>query len=245
MQDREGQVLQLPLDRGHAQPVRQRRHHLERLARLLGLLLRGQEAHRAHVVQPVGQLDDQHPRVPRHRDDHLADRLGLGRVAELDLLQLRDAVDEVGHLVAELRAQAVQRVVGVLDGVVQQRGDERRGVHAQLGQDRGDGERMGDVRIAGLALLPRVLGLGHLVRAHQQPEVRLRVQRTVHARQRLQHGRHRRDALRRHAAGDARSYPAGGGGAHAFRTGDRRRRGLQVGHAVGSSTPPRIVRLER
>jgi hypothetical protein len=28
-------------------------------------------------VQPVGELDDEHPDVTRHRDDHLADRLGL------------------------------------------------------------------------------------------------------------------------------------------------------------------------
>ena len=120
---------------------------------LLGLLLRRQEAHGAHVVQPVGQLDHQHPRVAGHRDDHLADGLGLGGVAELDLVQLGHAVDQVRDLLAELGAQLVQRVVGVLDGVVQQRGDQRGGVHAQLGQDRRHGQRVGDVRVAGLALL--------------------------------------------------------------------------------------------
>ena len=164
VQDREGQVLQLPLDGRHPEPVRERRHHLQRLAGLLRLLLRRQEAHRAHVVQPVGQLDDQHPGVAGHRDDHLADGLRLGRVAELDLVQLGDAVDEVRHLVAELLAQPVQRVVGVLHRVVQQRRHQRGGVHAQLGEDRRDGQRVRDVGIAGLALLARVLRVGHLVR---------------------------------------------------------------------------------
>ena len=66
------------------------------------LLVRRQEAQRAHVVQPVGELDDQHPGVAGHRDDHLADGLGLGGVAVLDLVQLGHAVDEVGDLGVEV-----------------------------------------------------------------------------------------------------------------------------------------------
>ena len=61
----------------------------------------------------------------RHRDDHLADGLGLGAVAVLDLVELGDAVDEHRDLVAELGAQLVERVVGVFDGVVQQRRGDR------------------------------------------------------------------------------------------------------------------------
>ena len=136
-----------------------------------------QEAHRAHVVQPVRQLDHQDARVAGHRDDHLADRLGLGRVAELDLVQLGDAVDQVRDLVAEVGAQPLQRVVGVLDGVVQQRRDQRRRVHAELGEDRRDGERVRDVRVAGLAVLALVLLLGDVVGALQQHQVGLGVQR--------------------------------------------------------------------
>ncbi len=98
----EREVLELPLDRVHAEPVGQRGQHLERLAGLALLLVRRQEAQRAHVVQPVGELDDQHARVAGHRDDHLADRLGLGRLAELDLVELGDAVDQVRDLGAEL-----------------------------------------------------------------------------------------------------------------------------------------------
>ena len=62
VQDRERQVFQLPLDGRHAQPMCQRRNDFQRLAGLAGLLLRRQEAHGAHVVQPVGDLDHQHPR---------------------------------------------------------------------------------------------------------------------------------------------------------------------------------------
>ncbi|MCO5556192.1 hypothetical protein L7F22_009736 [Adiantum nelumboides] len=241
LQDREGQVLQLQLDRGHAEAVRQRGEHLQGLAGLLGLLLRAQEAHRAHVVQPVGQLDDQHPRVAGHRDDHLADRLGLRGGAELDLVELGDAVDEVRDLVAEVGAQPVQGVVGVLDGVVQQRRDQRRGVHAQLGQDRGDGERVGDVGVAGLAALPLVLVLGDVVGALEQHQVGLGVQGTVDRGERLQHRLDDRDPLRRHPPRDPGPDPAGGGRARRLVVGRQRARGrmgagpVDLGHRTSCS----------
>ena len=125
---------------------------------LLGLLL--DVAQGAHVVQPVGELDDQHPDVARHRDDHLADGLGLRGVAVLDLVELGHAVDELGDLVAEVRAQLLEGVRRVLDGVVQQRGDQGRLGHADVGEDRGDRERVGDVGVAALAHL----GAVHLAR---------------------------------------------------------------------------------
>ena len=162
-------------------------------------LLRRQEAQRAHVVQPVGQLDDQHPGVAGHRHDHLADGLGLGRVAVLDLVQLGHAVDEMGHLGVEVVLDVVQRVAGVLDGVVQQRGHQRGGVHAQLGQDGRHRERVGDVRVAGLAQLAAVLLLGDVVRPLQDAQVGLGVGGPVGGDQRLQH---RLDA--------GRALPAGG-----------------------------------
>jgi hypothetical protein len=203
LQDGERQVLQLPLDRGHAEPVRQRGEHLQRLAGLLGLLLRRHEAHRAHVVQPVRELDHQHPGVFGHGDHHLANGLRLGRGAELHLVQLGDPVDELGDLLAEVRDEHLQRVVGVLDRVVQQRRDQRDGVHAELGEDRGDRERVGDVRVAGAAPLIAVHLLGHVVGPLQQREVGLGVQLAVHRRQRLEHLLDRCGALRGDPAGEA------------------------------------------
>ena len=208
VQDREREVLELPLHRRHPEAVGQRREHLECLAGLLGLLLRLEEAHRAHVVQPVGQLDDQHARVARHRDDHLADRLGLGGRAELDLVELRDAVDEVRDLGPEVGRELVQRVGGVLDGVVQQRGDQRRRVHPQLAEDRRHGQRVGDVRVAALAHLPVVGALGGVVGALQRAHVRRRVQLPVDGGQRFEHRLDAAGALRGDAPRDPRPDPA-------------------------------------
>ena len=63
----------------------------------------GSALERAHVVQAVGELDEQDADVARHRDDHLADVLGLRQLAgaELDLVELGQAVDDPGDLVAE------------------------------------------------------------------------------------------------------------------------------------------------
>ncbi len=130
-------------------------------------------------MQAVGDLDDEHPGVARHRDDHLADGLALGGRAEHDLVEFGDAVDEVRDLFTELGGELLERVPGVLDGVVEQCRDEGRGIHAEFGEDRRDRQRVGDVRIAGLALLAGVPFLGDVVRALQLREVGLGIQLTV------------------------------------------------------------------
>src|SRR5437867_3587574 len=63
----ERQILELRLHAGHAEAMRQRRVQLARLQRNALALLRRQRIERAHVVQPVGELDDDHARVPRDR----------------------------------------------------------------------------------------------------------------------------------------------------------------------------------
>ena len=188
VQRREGQVLEFPLDRVHAEPVGQRREDLQHLTRLAFLLLPGQVAQGAHVVQPVGELDDQDPDVAGHRDDHLAHGLGLGDLAVLDLVQLGDPVHQGRDLVPEIGPQLVEGVVRVLHRVVQQGRAQRLVVHAQLGEDRGHGERVGDVRVAALALLPGVPVRGHLVGVLDQPDIRLGVGRAHRLDHRFENG---------------------------------------------------------
>ena len=126
------------------------------------------------------------------------------------LVQLGDAVDQVRHRVAEVGAQPFQRVVGVLDRVVQQCGDQCRGVHAEFGEDRGDGQRMRDVRVAGLAPLVAVLLLGDVVGTLQQAEIGVGVQVTVDGGQRLEDLLDRGGALRRDTPRQPGPHPAGG-----------------------------------
>ena len=124
--------------------MRERRVHLERLLRGLHLLLLREVLDRAHVVQPVRELDRDHARVVGHRDDHLPVvlRLRLLAALELDPRQLRDALDQLCNLVAELVLDLVELDARVLDRVVQQRCRDRLLVEAELGTVLGDVPRM-------------------------------------------------------------------------------------------------------
>jgi hypothetical protein len=176
VQGRERQVLELPLEVLHAQPVRERGVDRERLLGDALLAAAGHVVDRPHVVQPVRELDDQHPEVGRHRHQHLAQRLGLLLLLARDLqpVELGHPVDEHRALVAEVPRELGDRHLGVLHGVVEERRADRGRVHAELREDLGDPDRMDDVRLAGLALLARVRRLGDLVRPQDRLDVDLR-----------------------------------------------------------------------
>jgi len=201
----ERDVLQLPLDGVHAEPMGERGVDLEGLARLARRGLTRDVLPRAGVVQPVGQLDDEHSDVPGHRHDHLAHGLRLRRVPVGDLVELGDAVDEVRDLLAELLPDARQRVAGVLDRVVQERRRKRGRQHPQLREDGGDGDRVGDVGVTAAADLPGVGLLRDLVGLQDDADVRLRVVRPEGCHQRFDqrgHGvaaRTEADEAREHA----------------------------------------------
>ncbi len=154
-------------------------------------------------MQTVGELDHHHPDVVPGGDQHLAEGLGLGGGPEVDLLQLRHPVDQVGHFGTEVGAHLIERHLGVLHRVVQDRGDQRGRPGAELGQDHGDGERVGDERLAALAGLAPVARLGRPVGAAEQGEIRLGVVQAVRLHDRL-------DGVRqRLAPGGEQGRPAG------------------------------------
>ena len=173
VQRREGEVLELPLELVDPEPVRERCIDLERLLALLHLLLLAQVLDRAHVVQAVGELDQDHAHVLRHRDDHLAVVLSLRLLAALELnpRQLGDALDELRDLVAELGSHLLDVRVGVLDDVVQERRSDRLLVQPQLGTDLRGAPRMVDELLAGAALLSLVCGRGEAEGPREQVAV--------------------------------------------------------------------------
>src|SRR6266540_427638 len=120
MQRLEGKVLELPRQLMDTEAVRERRVHLERLFRLLDLLLLAEILDLAQVVKAVRELDQDDAHVGRHRDDHLSVVLCFVLLAglELDSRQLRDAVDEGCDLVAELGTHVLELDVRVLHDVV-------------------------------------------------------------------------------------------------------------------------------
>jgi hypothetical protein len=74
----EREVLELPLDRVHAQAVGQRREDLQRLAALLSCFSGGRKRRVRMLCSRSASLMTS-TAGRGHRDDHLADRLGLAR----------------------------------------------------------------------------------------------------------------------------------------------------------------------
>ena len=127
VQGAEAEILELGLDRMHAEPVRDWRVDVERLARNRAALRERHGSQRAHVVRSVGELDHDDAYVAHHREQHLAEALGLRLLAalELDLIELADPVDELGYFLAEPPVDLLLERGRVLDHVVEDGRDQR------------------------------------------------------------------------------------------------------------------------
>ena len=110
----------------------------------------------AHVVQAVGQLDEDHPKILRHGHEQLAEVFGLLRLGrgQLQVGQLGDAIDQFGDLFAKQLGDLGIGGFGVFNGVVQQGGDDGGIIKLLFGQDGGDGNRMGEIGFTRLAHQP-------------------------------------------------------------------------------------------
>ena len=154
----EREVLEFPLNRTHAESIGKRRVDLHGLARLEDAPVLAQRHEGAHVMEPVGELDDDDANVVAHRHEHLAQVVDLRMAERLDLeaVDLGDAVDELGDGIAELLAHVLERVLGILDRIVQDGRAQGVAIHAKVGQDDCDFDGMHDERLAGLAKLALV-----------------------------------------------------------------------------------------
>ena len=132
---------------------------------------------RAHVVQAVGELDEDDADVVDHREQHLAEVLRLPLLArrEGDRAELRDTLDDVRDVAAEQLADASDRRLRVLDDVVEQTGRNRHDIQLHVGQLVGDLERVHEVGLAGVADLSLVLEGREHVGPPQQVDIGVRI----------------------------------------------------------------------
>ena len=151
----ERKALELLAHLVHADAAGERRIDVERLLGDAAARLRLHVLDGAHVVEAVGELDEKDAHVLGDGEQQLAQVLGLLRLArhEIEPLELGQPLDQVPDVLAEQLVDFGPRRFGILDGVVQQRGDDRRIVELVVGEDRGDLERMGKIRVARRALL--------------------------------------------------------------------------------------------
>ncbi len=159
------QILELELDRIQAEPLGDRRIDFQGFAGAAAPLDRRHHSEGAHVVHAVGEFDHDDADVAHHRQQHLAEAFGLRllTVLELNLVQLADAVDQLGHDLSEDRRYLGLGGRRVFDDIVQNRRDQRVGIQTQIGENVGDGDRVGDVRFARNALLAAMLFRAELI----------------------------------------------------------------------------------
>ncbi len=115
------QIFQLLLHALHTQPVRQRGINMHSFKRGLAAFVVDFYTERAHIVQPVAQLNENNTHVARHGKEHLAQILDVlvFFVGEGDLHQLGQSVDKIGDVGAKLRLNFGDVNAAVLDGIMQ------------------------------------------------------------------------------------------------------------------------------
>jgi hypothetical protein len=167
----EREVLELPPQLRHAEAVRQRRVEVARLLRDAPALLRRQPVERSHVVQTIGELDDDDACVLRDRQQQLAIVLHLPlllRRAGGQLGDFRQPVDDAGDLSPELGFDVGHRHIGILDDVVDQAARHGEGIELEVGEHLRHLDAVGDERIARVSRLTAVRLLAEPVGAREQ-----------------------------------------------------------------------------
>ena len=133
LEDLEGQIFQLPLQPANAEAIGQGGIDLPGFPGDAQLLFGLERRDGAHVVQPIGQLDQHHPDVAGHGQKHAAQVFSLGFcvVGEVNAAELGNPLHQGPHLGAEMLFDLLSGDLGVLHHVVQ----EARSDHAGAGTD--------------------------------------------------------------------------------------------------------------
>ena len=167
------QILKLGFDPPDSESARDRGVDVQRLGGDPLPLLLPEKVKCPHVVQPIGELDQDDPGVVGHRDDHLANvfRLVGFRGTELHTAQLGEAVDHPAHIPAEPPLQILVRDFGVLDHVVEEAASDGDDVELQIREDPGHLERMVQIGLARETDLSLMRLGGHHVGRAEQVEI--------------------------------------------------------------------------
>ena len=144
------EVFEFALDGVQAEPIRQRCEQVKRFTRDFDLLVGRHRPQRTHVVQAVGDFDQDHPHVVRKREQDFAEILRLLRSIGIEYARhLRKPIDHLGDLGPEDALHIFDRVLRILHNVVQQGGDDRFDAEPDLvHDDLGYGDGMQQVRLA-------------------------------------------------------------------------------------------------
>ena len=148
-----------------------------RLLRDLDPALLGKMMERPHVVEAVGELDEDDADVVHHRQQHLPEILRLPLLArrERNRAQLGHPLDHVGDVGAEELLDSLDRRLRVLDDVVQEPGRDGHDVQLHVGELVGYLQRVHEIGFTGVPDLALVLERGKHIGAPEQLNVSLGV----------------------------------------------------------------------
>ena len=173
----EGEVFQFAAHRMHAHAAGKRRIDVDRLLGDAPPRFGGHMGDGAHIVQAIGELHEQDAHVFGDGEQELAQVFRLRGLArhQFEPIELGEALDELPDVVAEYVVDIGTGRVGVLDRVMQERRGDRRVVKLQIGENGGDFERMGEIGVAGGALLTAMRLHGVDIGAIEEVLVGLRI----------------------------------------------------------------------
>ena len=160
------QVIQLNLYFGNTKTLGNGRINVHSLPRLFLLLLRTHIFQRSHVVQTVGQLDQNNTDILRHGQEHLTEILCLlihlvCGIAQLT--QLGNAIYQKRHLIAELPCHILGGHGGILHHIMKKARCNTFLIKLQICQNNTNAKRMNDIRFSGFTDLIFMGGLRHLI----------------------------------------------------------------------------------
>ena len=123
-------------------------------------LVRTHRAKGAHIVQSVGQFDDDDAHVFSHGEDQFAEtfRLMLGMIFKFEFFQFGEAVYHFGNGIAEFRRHFDFGYARVFQYIVHNACAKALNIHVPNRKLRGNGKGMGDVGFAALTGLS-VMGM--------------------------------------------------------------------------------------
>ena len=171
-------VLQLRLELPDTQAAGKRGKDLEGLSCLTKLRLGREILQSTHVMQAIGQLDDQHANITHHGQEHLAQvlRLFLCGIRGPDVAlspcsaKLGHPVNEFGNRLAKLALELRESYLSVFEDIMENPCRDARHIHAEVGENGGDFKRVYDKGIPRFASLGPVVGRGIVDGMVQQVE---------------------------------------------------------------------------
>ena len=150
--------------------MRDWRVNIERFTCNAIALVRAHRIERAHVVQTVGELDQDDADIARHGQQHFSKAFGLllGFCGEVKTVELGKPVNKVPDLSAEFFDQFLLGNTLVVHDIVQKRRAQRVDVKLPARADLGHGDGVRDVRgaagseLAKMRLISEAVGVANL-----------------------------------------------------------------------------------